>query len=63
MKNEIPAVFTITRHDKKYNITSKKYNLYNKYAVDDNKLFDTLSELTDTFNNTLDIPILFEIEN
>lgn len=63
---EKTAVFTVSKSGatggNKYNITSKAFNLYNKLEVPADKLFDAMSELTDTFNNVLGYAILFEID-
>lgn len=56
------AVFTISKNSKGYNITSKKFNLYNKIGVPANQLFEAMEELTDTFNNVIGYAILFEID-
>lgn len=62
------AVFTISKtsstgvRSNRYNITSKKYNLYNKLDVSANQLFDAMEELTDIFSNVIGISILFEID-
>lgn len=55
------AVFTITKGDKGYNIKSKRYNLYNCYNVKEDDIFTAMQRLTDTFNNALEIGILFEV--
>jgi hypothetical protein len=61
------AVFTIskssaTAQGRRYNITSKRFNLYNKIDVPESQLFDALAELSDTFNNVIDMAIVFEID-
>ena len=60
--NKNTAIFTLSRNGNSYNITSKAYNLYNRLQVPAGQLFDTMAELTDTFNNVLEIAILFEVE-
>ena len=61
---EHAAVFTITEEDKGYtlNITSKRYNTYNRYNVRKADLFATMSELADIFNNVIGIGIDFVVE-
>ncbi len=59
---EKTAVFTISKNGKGYNITSKKFNLYNKISIQANQLFEAMEELTDTFNNVIGYAILFEID-
>lgn len=60
---EKTAVFTISNAGTgKYNIKSKKFNLYNKLEVKDTELFQAMEELTDTFNNVIGYAILFEID-
>ncbi len=61
--NEKTAVFTVTKtQGRKYNITSKGFNLYNKLNVPENQLFEAMAELSDVFNNVIGIAILFEID-
>lgn len=59
---ERTTVFTISKNGKAYNITSRKFNLYNKINIPANQLFDAMEELTDTFNNVIGYAILFEID-
>lgn len=60
---EKTAVFTISKTGTgKYNIKSKKFNLYNKLEVKDSELFQAMEELADTFNNVIGYAILFEID-
>lgn len=62
------AVFTITENDKGFsigntlNITSEKYNTYNRYDVRKADLFAAMSELADIFNNVIKIGIAFVVE-
>lgn len=59
---ENTVVFTISKCCKGFNITSKAANLYNKHGVPADKLFDSMQELTDTFNNVFGKAILFEVD-
>lgn len=65
---EHAAVFTITETDKGFsiggtlNITSKRYNTYNKYGVRKADLYDVMCELADIFNNVIGIGIEFVVE-
>ena len=63
---EKTVVFTVSKSGatggKKYNLTSKAFNLYNKLEVPEQQLFEAMAELTDTFNNVLGFAILFEID-
>ena len=62
---EKTAVFMITREEKTngwfYTIKSRMYNTYNKYDLNEHQLFEAMEELTDTFNNVLNLAILFEV--
>ena len=58
---ERTAVFTITVSNGLYNIKSKAYNRYNQIGISRDCLFTAMSQLTDVFNNVLNIGILFEI--
>ena len=62
---ERTATFTITREEKTngwyYTLKSKAYNTYNRYDVHEKSFYETMEELTDTFNNVLGIGIVFEI--
>lgn len=65
---EHEAVFTITENDKGFstgntlNITSKKYNTYNRYDVRKADLFAAMCELADIFNNVIKVGINFVVE-
>lgn len=55
------ATFTITKDGKLYNIKSKNYNTYNKIGITIHELYNEMEALTDTFNNVINIGVMFEI--
>ena len=55
------VVFTISRGHYGYNIKNAKYNTYNRIEVPGIVLAQAITELTDIFNNTLKLGILFEV--
>ena len=57
--SETSATFTI---GSALNITSKRYNRYNKYNVSKADLFNAMLELADIFNNVIGIGIEFVVE-
>lgn len=65
---EQTAVFTITEIDNGFsiggalNVTSKRFNTYNKYNVRKADLFDVMCELADVFNNVIGMGIQFVVE-
>jgi len=64
---EKTAIFTISKasatgNGRRYNITSKQFNTYNKINIPENELFLAMEELTDVFNNVINYAILFEID-
>lgn len=59
---EKTAVFTIMVSNGLYDITCKKFNLYNQIGVSRDCLFTAMRQLADVFNNVLKIGILFEVE-
>lgn len=58
------VVFTITKGEKGYNVKTKslEYKKYNEYEIKAIDMYKRLSELTEHFNNELDLAILFEID-
>jgi hypothetical protein len=58
---EKTAVFTITKDGKLYNLKCKAFNTYNRIGITQVELFNEMEYLTDTFNNLLNVGILFEI--
>ena len=55
------VIFTITKGDKGYNITSVTHSPYNYIGIPGFRIFQAMEELADTFNNKLKLGILFEI--
>ncbi len=58
---ERTATFTITVNNGLYDIKCKAFNLYNQCGVSRDCLFTAMNQLTDVFNNVLNIGVLFEI--
>ena len=56
------AIFTISKGTKGYNIKCSNFNTYNAIEIPGFKVVKVMEELADTFNNTLKIGILFEME-
>ena len=56
------AVFTISLTSKGFNLTCKSFNRYNKYGITRDGLYTTMLELTDIFNNVLNVGVVFEID-
>ena len=62
------AVFTVTETDKGFsigntlNITSKRYNTYNRYGIRKADLFSEMCDLADIFNNVIGVGIEFVVE-
>ena len=55
-------VFTISKGSRGYNIKNTEYSPYNYIEIPGCKIFKTMEELADTFNNKLNLGILFEID-
>lgn len=55
------AIFTILRGTKGYDLKCKAFNTYNKYGLKSDELLTAMEILADTFNNSLDMAILFEV--
>ena len=62
-KNERKAIFVIKEGVKGYDITNRQYNVYNRYEVPKDQLFVSMTEMSDIFNNVLEIAITFEVVN
>lgn len=59
---EKTKVFTVMQNgDKTYSITCGRNCTYNKHDVPASKLFDSMQEITSTFNNVFNTAVLFEI--
>lgn len=58
---EKTAVFTITKDGKLYNLKCNSAKNYNRIGITQAELFNEMEALTDTFNNVLEIGVLFEI--
>ena len=58
---EKTAIFTISRGSKGYNIKSSAFSAYDVIEIPGIKIFQAMTDLTDYFNNTLKIAILFEV--
>lgn len=58
------VIFTISKGEKGYNVktTDREYKKYNEYEIKAVDMYKRLSELTEHFNNDLDLAILFEID-
>ena len=56
------AIFTISRGNYGYNIKCTAHSDYNRIEVPGFVLHKAIEELSDIFNNTLKIGILFELE-
>ena len=59
---EKTTIFTISRGNKGYNIKSAAFSAYDVIEIPGIKIFQAMTDLTDFFNNTLKIAILFEVE-
>ncbi|MBQ8357365.1 MAG: hypothetical protein IJX39_06095 [Clostridia bacterium] len=58
---EKTAIFTISKGSKGYNIKSVAFSAYDVIEIPGIKIFQAMTDLTDYFNNTLKIAILFEV--
>ena len=55
-------VFMISETENGYDIKTKGLSFYNRYNVPKDKLFDTMTELADIFNNDVKVGISFCVE-
>lgn len=59
---EKTAIFTIVKGARGYDIKCKAYNTYNRYGLAKDEIMTAMEQITDVFNNVLEIAVLFEVE-
>ena len=59
---EKSATFTISKGTKGYDIKCRAFNTYNRYAVSNDELFSAMEQISDVFNNVLEIAVTFDVE-
>jgi hypothetical protein len=59
---ERTATFTISNGTKGYDIKCKAFNAYNRYNLAKDEIFTAMEQISDVFNNVLEIAVVFDVE-
>ena len=59
---ERTATFTLSKGTKGYDIKCKAFNTYNRYNLAKDEIFTAMEQISDVFNNVLEIAVVFDVE-